>query len=121
MSYQVAPQPSVPQPIDPDRAFEDALNMVNAARFDEALETCRKILAVQPDNDRACHMYGFLLLQQGDPDAALASLEKSAALGSTNPLMFMHLGIARATGENHLGAIEAFEKAVVREPALAPS
>lgn len=112
---------SAESPFDVDSAFEQARKDVEAGRFDQAFTLCEQVTQVRPDHPRAWHILGFIHLQRGNTTRALEALETSLRQGSTNPLMLMHLGIARGTDKDVEGSIDALQKAVEREPKLAPA
>ncbi|WP_460020251.1 tetratricopeptide repeat-containing sulfotransferase family protein [Magnetospira thiophila] len=84
----------------------------------EAETLCRKILAVAPGHARSWHVLGFVAVSKGDPHRGLEHLNKSRDLGSDNPLLLMHLGIARATTGDLDGAVSALRDCVAAEPRL---
>lgn len=108
-------------PIDADKAFDDAQALIEAGKIEEAETLCRQVVDAEPHHARAWHVLGFAALQKGQRDAALKTLERSFELGNDNPLMFMHLGIARAAHQDFAGSVNAFEQAVQGEPRLAPA
>lgn len=48
--------------------------------FEEALAIYTKLLQQDPNNLQAAESIGLILLQQGNTDAAIAALERAAAL-----------------------------------------
>jgi serine/threonine protein kinase/Tfp pilus assembly protein PilF len=65
-----------------------------AGRYQEALEEMRAVLEISPNNPVAHLHLGLVLLQQGNPDSAVAALEKGVQLGARWPDARSRLGHA---------------------------
>lgn len=97
----------VTQPYMPDVSprLDQARAFWRANRASEALALCRAVLADHPEEARAHHLLGLVLLQDGQAEAALPSLRRAAATGDTAALA------ALATALRSLGHIDEAVKA----------
>jgi Tfp pilus assembly protein PilF len=83
-------------------------------RLDEAIEECRRAIAVDPDFGNPYNDIGVYLMQQGQYDEALPWLEQAKQAPRYEPRHFPYLNTGRiylAQGE-WLKALKEFEKAV---------
>lgn len=67
-------------PLSPNANADLALTYYFSRRYDEAIEQCRKTLALQPGFYRAHQLCGLANLQKGDLPAALQHLQSAVAL-----------------------------------------
>ncbi|MGN6552067.1 MAG: tetratricopeptide repeat protein [Pararhizobium sp.] len=95
-----------------ERQVRRIVGSFNAGHVTEALALCRDALRAAPDDPALLHLYGSLLLRQGDHAAALESLEASLARRPENAAAHLLAGrAARAVGLLD-AAILHFEAAV---------
>jgi tetratricopeptide (TPR) repeat protein len=81
-------------------------------RLKEAEATCRQLLALDPDHPGAWHLLGIVTLRAGDAAAALAHIERAAALAPQKADVRNSRGFAlRAMGQD-TDAEAAFREAV---------
>jgi TolB-like protein/DNA-binding winged helix-turn-helix (wHTH) protein/Tfp pilus assembly protein PilF len=59
--------------------------LFQARHYDEAIRELRRVIAVSPDDGYAHWFLGFALIATGQPDQALASLEKARSLSGGSP------------------------------------
>src|SRR5580704_2085354 len=60
--------------------FERAHAEQAAGRLKETEATCREVLALDQDHAGAWHLLGIVALRAGDPQAAVAHIERAAVL-----------------------------------------
>ncbi len=87
-------------------------------RFEEAIEECKKAIAVDPEFGNPYNDIGSYLIQLGKLDAAIPWLERAIAAERYEPRHYPHCNLGRvytAQGLLHK-AIEEFEKALAIEP-----
>jgi len=79
-------------------ALADALGA--AGQFDEAMVVAEQAAALQPENGMILDTQGWILLQGGHGERALATLRESARHLPDHPIVLYHLGAAyRAEGQ----------------------
>ena len=86
-------------------------------RWDAAVGQCRQALEKQPDDPLVLFNLGTLLVQQGDPQAAIEHLEKAIELQSGWAEAHYALGTALLHRERYREAINAFDEALELRPA----
>ncbi len=67
-------------PLSPNANADLALTFYFSRRYDEAIEQCRRTLALQPDFYRAHQLCGLANLQKGNLPAAVEHLQSAVAL-----------------------------------------
>lgn len=85
-------------------------------RWDAAVGQCRQALEKQPDDPLVMFNLGTLLVQQGDPQAAIEHLEKAIELQSGWAEAHYALGTALLHRERYREAINAFDEAIELRP-----
>jgi tetratricopeptide (TPR) repeat protein len=91
--------------------FERAHAEQAQGRLKDAEATCREVLALDRDHAGAWHLLGIVTLRAGDPQTALAHIERAAALVPARADCRNSLGFAlRALGRND-DAAAAFREA----------
>ena len=73
-------------------AVQPAARLFQAGRLEEALRSCREVLASDPDNVHALHLHGLIVSRRGELQPAIDSLEKAVRLGHLDPTLFNNLG-----------------------------
>ncbi len=81
----------------PDKRLAEALSHHRAGHLDQALLGYRAVLEDQPQSADAHHLMGLALDQKGDHEAAIAAIEKAAALKPASGLF--HFNLARVLSE----------------------
>ncbi|WP_130469812.1 tetratricopeptide repeat protein [Candidatus Magnetaquicoccus inordinatus] len=108
-------QPSV-TPID---ILQQALALHQSNQLGEAEKLYRQILADNPNHPAACHLYGYLLHQQGDNENAAEWIRKAVVLQADEPLFRNNLGtVLLAMGERQ-EAVECYRQALAIQPHFA--
>jgi TolB-like protein/DNA-binding winged helix-turn-helix (wHTH) protein/Flp pilus assembly protein TadD len=72
-------------PINVDALVNDGFLLFLARHYDEAIQTLRSVLAVQPDIARAHWFMGYNLIAKGQPELAIPELEKAVVLSDRSP------------------------------------
>ena len=85
-------------------------------RFDEAAESYRRALALQPDYAEACNNLGFTLHCQGRLDEAASSYQRALALRPAYTEALVNLGNVLKTQGRLADAIECYRQALALEP-----
>ncbi len=84
--------------------LEQAIQFQSDGKLNEAESCYRQILLEDPDNIFANHLLGVVLLQTGDPLAAIELIEKALAHDPKNPEMLSNLAAALVSlGNIYLG------------------
>lgn len=105
-----------------DAAYRFALGVAwlkTPPDLQEAEQSFRQFLKLQPDNAQGQLLLGYVLLKEKQYAEARTLLEKSIQKGSATPEAFYYLGLI-AQGQNEdARAIEFFEKAIQLAPSFA--
>ena len=106
------------QDVSPDAAAHALMGIVYSRdrRWAAAAGQCRQALDKQPDDPLVLFNLGTLLVQQGDPQAAIEYLEKAVALQSDWAEAHYALGTALLHRERYREAINAFDEALELRP-----
>lgn len=102
-------------------SVEAGTRLLQEERWAEAAEAFRGVTAREPDNGVAWYRLGMALQEGGDPDGAIAALERAAELGFQAPYARARMGRAHATlghADAALSALEAAVEAGLDAPAL---
>lgn len=105
-----------PQQMTIQQALSLAIQHHQAARFAEAEQLYRQILAAQPRNLDAMHLLGTLALHVGRPDAALELFDQAIAAEPNLPQFHCNRGEALSRLKRFDEAIGALEKALALHP-----
>ena len=87
-------------------------------RYDEAIEECKKAIAVDPEFGNPYNDIGSYLIKLGKLDAAIPWLERATTAARYEPRHYPHCNLGRvyrAKGQLQR-AIKEFEKALAIEP-----
>lgn len=74
--------------------YQNGLKLHSAGRLPEAEQAYRQVLAAQPAHADAMHMLGVLASQCGQPQAALACLDRAIVLKPSAPLFHVNRAAA---------------------------
>jgi len=87
-------------------------------RFDEAIEECKKAVAIDPDFGNPYNDIGAYLIQLGKPDDAVPWLEKATRAARYEAHHYPHCNLGRVyLAKGMLNkALEEFQKALAIEP-----
>lgn len=86
----------------------------------EAENRARKELAARPDNIEAQHAYALTLLRAGDAAGAREYLAKALRMGTKDPVVIAHAGLAEAKLGNKDVARTQLRRALSIDPYLSP-
>ena len=78
--------------VDLDRAVHNAVEAFGARRFDAAVEIYQGVLERRPDMAIAYRHLAFVEWQRGNPNGAVASLQRAIAAGVTQAAILAQLG-----------------------------
>lgn len=92
----------------------------HAIKGDEAERRARKELESRPENIEAQHAYALALLRRGDAAGAREYLKKAGRMGTNDPVMTAHMGLAEAKLGNRESARAELRKALAMDPHLSP-
>jgi Flp pilus assembly protein TadD len=87
------------------------------AMWSEAIETCKRTIAIDPEFTRAYNNLGFSALQIGQTEVAKTYLSEAAELPGIEAYMLNNLGIALERSGDHGDAARTFAKALELNPA----
>ncbi|SEC96814.1 Predicted O-linked N-acetylglucosamine transferase, SPINDLY family [Rhizobiales bacterium GAS191] len=96
--------------------FERANTEQAAGRLKDAEAICRELIALDESHSGAWHLIGIVALRSGDPQAAVAHIERAAALAPNRADCRHSLGFARLAMGRHAEAEAAFRQAVALDP-----
>ena len=68
-----------------DDLATDGFLLFHARHYDESIQTLRSVLAVQPDHALAHFYMGYTLIAKGQPEQAIAELERALLLSDRSP------------------------------------
>lgn len=90
-------------------------------RLDDAIEECKKAIAVDPDFGNPYNDIGSYLIKLGRPDEAIPWLERAVTAPRYEPRHYPHCNLGRVYRAKGMlnKAIEEFEKALRIEPEYA--
>jgi predicted nicotinamide N-methyase len=97
-------------------ALQQATQLYEAGRFEDAAQLCRALLAREPDEPEINHLLGLICYRQGDTEAALELLKRAAASGRATARMYSNLGAVLKLVGKPEAAITAYQKALALEP-----
>jgi protein O-GlcNAc transferase len=105
--------------LDVDAQLDKAIQFHRAGQLPEAEEIYQKILAKVPDYGDACHLLGFLSLQQNKTDLAASLIKKAINIDPNHWLYYNSLGLVYSALGRHDKAIENYHAALSIEPGAA--
>ncbi|MFN3657562.1 MAG: tetratricopeptide repeat protein [Pseudolabrys sp.] len=76
----------------------------------------REVLAREPANFDALHLYGVLLYQRGNPVEALKSIAQALKVNARAPAAYSNHGIVLGVLSRHEEALESHERAIALKP-----
>ncbi|MBF0096687.1 MAG: tetratricopeptide repeat protein [Magnetococcales bacterium] len=98
---------------------QQALALHQANRLDEAKVLYLQLLDGQPNHPVVCHLYGYLLHQQGDHAAAADWIGKAVALHPQDPLFRNNLGTVLLALGQQQEAAQCYRQALAIHPTFA--
>lgn len=96
--------------------LQEAAQLGQQGRNPEAMDLCQRVLAIDPQNVRALHLYGLALWQSGQAQAALEPLQRAIAVAPTDPEIHSHLGVVHCALGDLVKGVECYAQAVALAP-----
>ncbi|MBN1222646.1 MAG: tetratricopeptide repeat protein [Candidatus Aminicenantes bacterium] len=103
----------VPPKLEDDKNLNKGIDLFSQGKYDEAIETFKKVIEKFPDSIEGYYNLGLSYLRKGDIDQAIASFETAAELNPKALPIFLALGESyfgkgenEKAEENYLKAIE---------------
>lgn len=113
----MALSPAQPQATtDVPRLLQRAVNMHQGGRLREAAKLYEQVLAAQPDNFDALHLYGVLMHQGGQPAEALRLIGQALRANAKAPAAHSNYGLVLAVLERNAEALESYDRAIALKP-----
>jgi predicted O-linked N-acetylglucosamine transferase (SPINDLY family) len=104
-----------------DALLTEAAAHAQAGRAAEALEACRRAMALQPDQAGTCNQIGMLLSDCGQFDEAARMYARALELNPRAAAAAYNLGNALRSAGRAAEAIAAYQRAADIEPDLVPA
>jgi tetratricopeptide (TPR) repeat protein len=104
-------------PADP---YAEAVAHFTAGRSEQAEESCRAIIAVQPSNADAHNLLGLTLRRRGAHEDALAAFSRAAEINPALAPVHLNRGLTLTQLGHADDAERAFRQALACEPTSAP-
>lgn len=106
----------IPPRLDEDKDLEEGVNFFNDGRYDEAIESFKRVIEKFPDNYEGYNNLGLSYLKNNNLDQAVDTLEKAIGLKPDSPSVYFALGESYfAKGESEK-AIRSFSEAIELDP-----
>jgi predicted TPR repeat methyltransferase len=105
--------------MDIETQFQAAQAQQRAGQTIDAARGYHEVLAAAPTHFGALNFLGILFIQTGQPEQAIALLERAAAARPDAAEAYSNLGLALQRTGRLDKALEAFERAVALKPGLA--
>jgi Tfp pilus assembly protein PilF len=106
------------QPTAADVHVEQAVLEFDEKRYDQALDSLRRALQMEPEHREALYYSGVVHMARGRPDEAIPFLERALAKsGDSMPIVFQ-LGLAHFARQNYDRAQPLLERAFRADPTL---
>jgi tetratricopeptide (TPR) repeat protein len=110
------PDPVTPEEPNATPVANRGMILLGAGHIDEAVETCRLGVRLDPQNAYAQISYGAALAEAGDLEGALEAYDTVLELDRANPRVQFYRGIALAELGRLDEAIEAYDRALSSAP-----
>ena len=101
-----------------DQALEMALEHHQAGDFEKATDIYEQILAFDPENVEANHLFGVMALQTGNLNPALHLISKAVAAAPDFAEAHNNLGLVHQQRKKPQSAANSFRKAIQCDPAF---
>jgi protein O-GlcNAc transferase len=105
---------NAPMPLDP--AFQSALQLYQTGHFDQAEESCRRLLEKRPDHADALQLLGLLSHRTGQADAAVELIRKAIAANPRVQEYYNNLAVILTTQGRLEEAVAAYRNALALKP-----
>ncbi len=90
--------------------------LISLKRYEEAIASCDKAIAINPNDDWAWHRRGYSLSQLGRYEEAIASCDKAIAINPNHDWAWYRRGVALSQLGRYEEAIASCDKAVAINP-----
>ncbi len=110
---EAAPQP--PR-TDLPNLLNRAVGMHQGGRLREAEKLYMQVLAAQPDNFDALHLYGVLMHQRGQPVEALRLIGQALRANAKAAAAHSNYGMVLAVLDRDAEAVESYDRAIALQP-----
>lgn len=102
--------------LNPEAAFQQALEHYEADRFDEAESCCREVVEQIPAHSAAWHMLGVLACERKDFEQSLACMEQALRYDQGHPVVHYNYGNALMGLGRHSEAAAAYRRSIEINP-----
>jgi tetratricopeptide (TPR) repeat protein len=100
----------------PGDALNDALNLLNAGKYQESADILSAYLKDNPDSATAYRIQAIAEFMLGRSDSALTKMQRSIELNPNQPDSFYYLGRLHFSKNRPSEALTAFQKALELDP-----
>ena len=105
--------------IDIPALLQRAVGMHQSGRLREAEKLYRQVLAAQPDNFDALHLYGVLMHQQGQSIEALKLIGEALRTNARAAAAHSNYGMVLAALSRDAEAVKSYDRAIALQPDFA--
>ncbi len=105
--------------LDIPALLQRAVGMHQGGRLREAEKLYTQVLAAQPDNFDALHLYGVLMHQRGEPVEALKLIAAALKANTRAAAAHSNYGMVLAALNRDAEALDAYDRAVALQPDFA--
>ncbi len=102
--------------LDVPKLLHRAVGMHQGGRLREAEKLYKEVLAAQPENFDALHLYGVLMHQRGQPVEALRLIGQALRANARAAAAHSNLGMVLAVLNRHAEALESYDRAIALQP-----
>jgi len=101
---------------DLEPAFEAALALHRAGRYDEAIQGYRELVAIDPLFAKAWHLLGLSLYQRGDAVTGAEYIERAIILRNDNAVYYGNLGVVYRSLGRLTDSLHVLQRAIALKP-----
>ena len=99
-------------------SLQQAIQLHQQGRLDEACQGYLKVLEQQPRHSQACYLLGVVYAQKKEYVAAEEWIQKSLALEPENPVALCNLGNVQRETQQFKAAAQSYQHALKLNPEL---
>ena len=88
----------------------------SSLEVEKAHDECEKALQIDPDNSQGLFIYGLILLDLGEYDAAVDAFSQCVTLDPNNPTVWLKFATASELSHTRTNAIDILQTAVLKFP-----
>jgi len=96
--------------------LDNAILYHNQGNLQQALDSYRSVLSMEPNNPDANHLLGILTNQTGNAKAAITLIRKAIEQKPTAVKFYSNLGLAYKADNRRMEASVSFKKAIDMDP-----